>query len=441
MKRTLIWISVFLLLLAGCADNTLDTPDPVQPFTFYYQTANTDFSGPEGLIAPELRDLGSDSLTDLELFRLYLQGPQREDLVCPVPKGTELLSVNRNGSLLNLRLSQAYNAQSGVYQSIADACLVKTGLELEGIRQVRIRVVSLGGRLLRDVTLSESDILLYDTGETAENTTLTLYFANAAHSFLLPERRTLPSMEADRLPEYLINQLLLGPQSEGLSPLVPQGSALLDINVDNGLCAVDFNADFFNNRPESQREEQLMVLSIVNTLCELNDVNQVQFYIEGSRIQRYFTLPFDAPFTMDSAVVGPIREELNEFEGIMYLPDPEGAALHRFPVRIRPRGTLSQEEALLQALFRRPSQNGLQNPLEGLPEPLSVAVDQRVCTVYLEKDTLPVNAAEREEALRIITATLTSLSKIRSVAILEDGKPVTDEPMRTDAAWLLQEPD
>ena len=441
MKKALIWIAVLLLLVSGCSVGSDDAPEPVQPFNFYYQTANTDFSGPEGLIAPELRDLGADNLTDLELFRLYLQGPQRDDLVCPVPKGTELLSVNRSGSVLNLRLSQAYNAQSGVYPTIADACLVKTGLELEGIRQVRIRVISPGGRLLRDVTLSESDILLYDTGETSENTTLTLYFANAAHSFLLTERRTLPAMDADQLPGYVVDLLAQGPQTDGLSPLLPQGTAVLDINVDEGLCAVDFNADFFNNRPESQREEQLTVLSIVNTLCELDEINQVQFYIEGSRVDRYFTLPFDAPFTMDSSVVGPIREELNEFEGILYLPDAESSLLHRFPVRIRPRGSLSQAEALLQTLFRRPGQNGLQNPLEGLTEPLSVTVDQRVCMVELAKDTLPINAAERETVLRILAATLTSLPKVDSVVIAEGGTPVTQSPLSPDAAWFLPQAD
>ena len=400
MKRVILIAAVLFLLLSGCMTQEPEAPAPVQPFTFYYQTVETDFSSPQGLIAPELRDLGEESLTDLELFQLYLLGPKRANLVCPVPKDTEVLSVSRSGSVLELRLSQAYNAQSGVYQSISDVCLAKTGLELEGIRQVRIRVESLSGRILRDVTLSDGAILLYDSGQTTENITVTLYFSDAGHQYLLSERRTVPYMEAAELPAYILELLLQGPQTEGLSPVMPQGTAILDLNVDEGLCSVDFNADFYNNRPLGQREEQLTVLSIVNTLCELSNVNRVQFYLEGSPLDLYSSLSLSAPFTMDSSVIGPIREELNEFEGILFLPDFDSSLLHRFPIRIRPRGSLSKAEALLKALFQRPSQNGLRNPLEGMREPVSVKVNNWVCTVELAEGSLPEDEDARQEPRR-----------------------------------------
>ena len=441
MKRVILIAAVLFLLLSGCMTQEPEAPAPVQPFTFYYQTVETDFSSPQGLIAPELRDLGEESLTDLELFQLYLLGPKRANLVCPVPKDTEVLSVSRSGSVLELRLSQAYNAQSGVYQSISDVCLAKTGLELEGIRQVRIRVESLSGRILRDVTLSDGAILLYDSGQTTENITVTLYFSDAGHQYLLSERRTVPYMEAAELPAYILELLLQGPQTEGLSPVMPQGTAILDLNVDEGLCSVDFNADFYNNRPLGQREEQLTVLSIVNTLCELSNVNRVQFYLEGSPLDLYSSLSLSAPFTMDSSVIGPIREELNEFEGILFLPDFDSSLLHRFPIRIRPRGSLSKAEALLKALFQRPSQNGLRNPLEGMREPVSVKVNNWVCTVELAEGSLPEDEDARQEILRCITATAESLDQIRLVTILEGRNSLTAEPIRPYRSWLLSAPD
>ena len=442
MKTVRMLAAVLMLLLfAGCTAREIDAPAPVQPFRFYYQAVETDYSSPEGLIAPEVRDLGAASLTDLELFRLYLMGPEREGLVSPFPKDTEMLSVRRSGSVLYLRLSQAYSAQSGVYQSISDACLAKTGLELEGIRQVRIRVVGLTGQVLREITLSEDSILLYDDGHSSESTTLTLYFSDAKGAYLISERRSLPFTEQELLPKQVLQLLMAGPQSEGLEPLIPAGSTLLDINVDEGLCSVDFNADFYNNRPPGQRAEQLTILSIVNSLCELSGVNQVQFYLEGAPMERYSHLNLSAPYRMDSSVVGPIREELNEFEGILYLPGQDDEALHRFPVRVRPKGTLSQAEAVLLTLFRWPTQNGLRNPLEDCAEPVAVSVDRDLCTVELQPFCLPADPAERELALRCITAALTSVEPISRVTVLEGGNPAGEMPMQPRPGWFLQAED
>lgn len=436
------WLAFVLILtlLTGCRGGpAAPKTTPVQPVLFFYRTAHTGFSDETGLICPEERDLGDRVYTPMELFTLYFQGPQREDLVSPIPSGTELLSVDRSGSLLVIRLQQNAGTQSGIDLSILDACLAKTALQLEGVRQVRIRAESRGGQLLRDTTLSDSDMLLYDTGEALETTELTLYFADTAGRFLLTEKRTFPSMEAAQLPELVLEQLLLGPETPGMVSPLPQGTALLDVNVENGVCSVDFNADFYLNRPLDQRGEQLALLSVVNTLCELKDINQVQFYVEGSRLSAYTYLSLSESFTMDSSVVGPIREELNEFEGVLYLPGMTDTVLHSFPVRVRLRGNVSQEMALLQALYTRSEQNGLRNPLEGRSQPLSVTTVGLLCQVELAPDCLDgMSSAQVEEALRSMTATLSSISGIYRVSFRINGETVGPSPMSTKPDWFFE---
>lgn len=428
---------LLILILGGCAGPKSSKSEALQPFLFYYRTAQTSFSSEEGLICAEERDLGTRTYSVNDLFSLYFEGPLRGDLVSPIPSGTVLLSTERSGSQLTIRLSQSFSTLTGIDQSILDACLVKTGLQIEGVRRVRIRVESPGGQVLRDRLLSASDILLYDSGESIRQTELLLYFSDADHRFLLTEKRTVPYLEPDKLPEYVIDQLILGPQTPGIASVLPQGTALWEVTVDNGICAVDFNADFYRNRPHNEQEEQLVLLSVVNSLCELEGVNQVQFYVEGRKLQTYNRLDISLPFSMDTSVVGPVRKDLNEFEGTLCLPGQNDRLLHRLSVRVRSRGSASQSESLIQALFSRISQNGLRNPMEGMELPISVQVTGVACQVDLHKDALDaLDSAAREDLLRAILATLAAQDGVYRVTVSADGEPVPDLPSQPDIRWF-----
>ena len=436
MKKLHFLIWLLVLLLAGCGGKAEVREEAIQPFLFYYRTASTVYGSEYGLICPEERDLGARTYTPEELIALYLEGPQRADLISPVPSGTKLLGVSRLGSQLMISLQQSYSTESGIDRSILDVCLVKTALQIEGTRQVRIHVESLGGQVLRNIVLSDSDILLYDSGENWEQKELTLYFADTNYRFLLTEKRTVPNMPAAELPEYVINQLIEGPENTGMASVLPLGTDLLDISVDNGVCSVDFNADFFRNRPTTQQREQLVLLSVVNSLCELDDITQVQFYVEGRRVDIYSCIDLTGSFIMDSSVVGPVRSELNEFEGTICLPGQNDGLLHSLTVRVRNRGNLSTEEALLHALSNRLSMNGLQNPLEGLALPLSVRTDGKTCTLDYPAGTFTsLDADTRVLALRSVTATLSSVRGVLQVRFLENGEPIDSEPMTSDPDW------
>ena len=281
---------------------------------------------------------------------------------------------------------------------------------------------------------------LYDNGEDPEqNQEVTLYYADESGSFLLTEKRTVPMMKPEELQQnaqYVLELLLSAPQSGGMRMALPTGTAILDdVSVENGICSVDFNEDFFTNRPEGEQAEQLTILSVVNTLCELNGINQVQIYSQGRKLTPYVWLSLSEPWLMDTSVVGPIREELGEFAGTLCLPGKSDDLLHRLTVRTRARGNATQEEALLMALLARSSQNGLRSPFSSVSAPLSVATANHVCTVRLAENTLPADPQDRELAIRSITATLSSLPEIKSVVVLE-GSSASTAPLTPSEDWF-----
>ena len=212
---------------------------------------------------------------------------------------------------------------------------------------------------------------------------------------------------------------------------------VLDLSVEDGVCTVDFNRDFYNNRPETEQGEQLAVLSVVNTLCELDEINQVQIYVEGRKLERYVYLDLSTPWLLDGTVMGPIREELGEFSATLCLPGERDNSLHRLKFRARARGGASKEAALLRALFERASQNGLYNPLFGLDAPVSVSTEGRLCRVNLARHQLPEDELARKIAIRCITATLCSLPDLRSVEIWQEGTLITPQPLSPESSWFF----
>ena len=434
--RFLLVLLSLVLLLTGCGGPGRSAEVMVQPVRFYYRTAVTDFSGEDGVIRPEVRDLGAGTYTNAELFALYFQGPVTPELVSPFTQDTVLEDVRRIGGTLEILLTREANSPAAFDHALTYACLAKTGLGLEGIRKVRIRVSSRGGALLSDMSLTESDILLFDQGTAPETTELTLYYADEAGVLLLSEKRTVPYVRSQDLPQVVMEQLLTPPQSGGMRSPLPPGTAVLDLSLESGICTVDFNGDFLSNRPETEQEEALVVLSVVNSLCELDVVNQVQLLVEGRRLDRYSWLDLSHPFWMDSSVVGPVREELSEFTAQLCLPSLRESPLHRLTLRCRARGGVSRVEALLQALLDRSLENGLFNPFAGCSPALSVSVSGRLCRVNLAPGTLPVQSQERLLALRALTATLCSLPEIAALEVSEGGIVITDEPLSPEPEWF-----
>lgn len=435
MRRIIPLLLITALLLTACIGAN-DPSNMEQPVYFYYRTATVDFSSEDGVICAEIRDLGDRGVSDRELFEQYFGGPIHSDLISPFTQDTEFFGASRRGGTLEIELIRNKSTPEEFEHSLAYACIAKTGLALDGVRKVRILVRTGDGVLEDDVLLSEKDLLLYDSGLISQDTVdVNLYYMDETGSFLLTEKRTIPAMSQNALPKAVLELLLSPPQNGGMRMPLPPGSAILDVNVEHGICSVDFNSDFYTNRSEDEQTERLTILSVVNTLCELDGINQVQFYSRGALLYRYGGLDLSTPWIMDSSVVGPIREELGEFPGILYLPCEGDGLLHRLTVRARARGGATQEEALMQSLFSRESQNCLSAPCLGLPAPMSVTTSRGICRVVLVPDSFPKDHYSQIMVTRSITATLCTLPQVSAVVIMEGDDYLTPGSVTPSDEW------
>jgi len=113
-------------------------------------------------------------------------------------------------------------------------------------------------------------------------TITSLYFKNIETNSLIAEAKCIDVKELYSDPyTCLINLLITGPESEKLESAIPEGTKVNSCVLKGDTVYVDLSREFINNAPTGIQEESMIIYSIVNTLTELNEVNNVKFLING----------------------------------------------------------------------------------------------------------------------------------------------------------------
>ena len=113
---------------------------------------------------------------------------------------------------------------------------------------------------------------------------VTLYFASNDGSKLVKETRMIPKEEG--IARATINELILGPDDDELTATLPTGTELMDINIKDGVCIVDFN-NALKDGIDTVEEENICVYSIVNTLTQFDTVDEVKILVDGKNIDQF----------------------------------------------------------------------------------------------------------------------------------------------------------
>ena len=146
------------------------------------------------------------------------------------------------------------------------------------------------GEMVQINTSSVDDKLIinqYSQDFYTDEVTVTLYFSNADGTALVRETRSLTLEMTEPLPLAIMNALIDGPETEGLTSVIPQGTVIEDIFIKDGVCYVDLSAEFQKNHIGGEQEEKITIYSIVNSLQNVSGVRYVQFLVEGKKVEYY----------------------------------------------------------------------------------------------------------------------------------------------------------
>ena len=225
------------------------------------------------------------------LLAALLAGPPPDsELVSLIPSGTEVASWSVVSRMAHVELSGEYELLSGVDRTIADYCVTMTLSQLPGVDRVELSAGDGGGRVLRT-----GDVIFSGAEEEPVDVPASLYFCRAGGAVLAFELRVFRLTEDETPARAVLEALIAGPEDGGLTALLPQELTVRYAWVDDGVCYADLSDALLAAAPDSRSEQELVITSIVDTLCSLDTVDEVQLLVEGEPLTVYGALDLSGP--------------------------------------------------------------------------------------------------------------------------------------------------
>lgn len=237
---------------------------------------------------------GEMAVPDL-MEALLSEPPEKSGLVSPFPEGTHLQQWNQEGKRVTVDLSWPYGDLVGIELTLADYCITLTLTQLDGVEEVCITVNGNALPYRERQVFTAQDVMFTGAEEEPVEVTAALHFRRKDSQELGFEFRVFQLTESDSVAQVVLEALMAGPQDEGLERILPAGLNVLSARQEGKVCYVDLSAVFVQQIPQEEWEQQMVIDSLVNTLCSLENVEQVQLLVEGQPLEWYGDVPVNQP--------------------------------------------------------------------------------------------------------------------------------------------------
>ncbi len=314
MRRYLFCVIFMLGLLSGCSLGESDGDGTL--YQVYYVNAEG-----SGIVQEEYRAHSPSKYTVKQIEELWEKmrtGGERGHYKSPIQAEEGLPDFQLKETQLSIHFSAAYNGKDVLDEILSRAAIVKTLCQVEGIDFVEFYVedqpLMLSGNA---VGLMNEDSFLESLNEniSVQRKEVVVYYADATGTRLREVTTEMTYNAAQPLADMLIQKLIEGPESvehdAELLPTIPEDTVLNSVTIRDNICYLDFSREF--EQLDARVSSDVVIYSIVNTLCELPNVNKVQFSIEGEQRETYGeTLHFTSPFERNLDIVLPEEDEAEE---------------------------------------------------------------------------------------------------------------------------------
>lgn len=103
------------------------------------------------------------------------------------------------------------------------------------------------------------------------------------------------------LVKEMIDALTIGNEKQDYIPkhfssVIPENTKLLDVSLEDGLLKIDFSKEFLNTTKEM---EEIMIEAIVYTLTEINGIDKIMIFVEGTKLEVLPQSNIKLPNTLD----------------------------------------------------------------------------------------------------------------------------------------------
>ncbi len=312
-KRVVSFILCLLLAvlpvsaLSGC--NSESSKSDPETFMVYYTNQEAD-----DIIYREQKIKGADKMDQVALIEellnlMFTQDEEDTTYYTVCPEEVKFPGINVKDGLVTLDFNKAYTSMSNVREIIFRASVVLTLIQVPQVQGVAFTVegapiINSNGEAIGTMTQDTFvNVLLTEEGMLKQETDLTIYFADDTGTMLEPVvyRFTLDNSNYS-MEEYMLSRLIEGPADGATGRTLSPNVTLNSVVTTDHVCYVNFGKDFLDQ--EQLVSDDVMIYSIVNSLCQLPYVSSVKFLIDGETDEvLHGTTDLSNPFVYESSYV------------------------------------------------------------------------------------------------------------------------------------------
>lgn len=263
---------------------------------FFNETEETIVAEPRQIISDNEKHLTNTVMDELK------NGPKNSKNKPILEQNVEVLSIDENSRDVTIDLSEQFITGDNSKTLLTTYAIVKSLCQLSHVKSVLVtccgeKITSSDGTVIG--FLSDKDIDLVTDTMTKDSKRIVLYFADKNKDCLIAEKRTIKITDTNPIEQYIVVELIKGPQSSEAKSVLSQDSALISAQTTDRVCFVNFKSGFIE---KNIGNEKLTIYSIVNSLCELDGVDSVQFLVDGKKTEKFGNLDIYDALTPDSNI-------------------------------------------------------------------------------------------------------------------------------------------
>lgn len=215
--------------------------------------------------------------------------------------------VQTDGQNVYIYYTDTYKSMDNATEVLYRAAVVKTLTQLPEVDHVMFYVDGAPATYADGTVIGmmSADDFVEASGSNSadiQSADIKLYFANAKGDKLIPMDMNVTYNKNVPIERVVVDQLINGPGISGYYRTLPANVKLLGISVTDGTCYVNLDSTFIDGMVNAA--EMVPVYSIVNSLCDIPQIDRVQILINGESNRMYReSISLETKFTNNEDIV------------------------------------------------------------------------------------------------------------------------------------------
>lgn len=171
--------------------------------------------------------------------------------------------------------------------------LVNTLVSIEGISAVEIKVngeKEFNDKENNNLELNKNNVLINPIISPNKIVTknIKLYFQKENDNSLYKEERSINYNYDSLLESYILEQVIAGSKGGKYISYISPNIEILSVQTEGKTCFIDLSADFIDDHIKDTYKEKKTIYSIVNSITDLDYIEEVQFLIDTKKYPIFF---------------------------------------------------------------------------------------------------------------------------------------------------------